>query len=207
MQPPRDGDLGERQLGPGAVLVVEQELDLAVIDGLPRSGAGEEHVVGPLGPQLVRAQRAGRPQDRVGDVRLSRAVRTDHDRDARLEAHLDRVHERLGAAKLDPLQVHPPRLPGAADGGRGRFGQDAEDSSAASSTRLSASRAASCSAAFFELPRPIPSCSPSPTAAAVNTRSLGGPSASSRAYDTLRPLLASVSWSSVLKSTWLKSAY
>ena len=68
--------------------------------------AGEEHVVGLLGAQLARAHRAGRPEDRVGDVRLAGAVRPDDDRDSRLEPDLDRVHERLEPAQLDRLQVH-----------------------------------------------------------------------------------------------------
>src|SRR5829696_229889 len=41
-----------------------------------------------------------------------------------------------------------------------------------------ASRAAFCSAAFFESPFPIPACSPSMTAAHVKERSCGGPSTS-----------------------------
>ena len=44
-------------------------------DGLAARGPGEEDVVGLLGAQLVRAQRPRRPEDRVGDVRLARAVR------------------------------------------------------------------------------------------------------------------------------------
>src|SRR5207248_1543819 len=55
--------------------------------------------------------------------------------------------------------------------GHGR--QDARD--------RSASRAASCSAAFFERPSPTPSCSPSTTAAHVKWRSCGGPLASTTA--------------------------
>jgi hypothetical protein len=43
----------------------------------------------------------------------------------------------------------------------------------------SASRAASCSAAFFEAPVPTPACTPSMIAAHVNERSCGGPSTSS----------------------------
>jgi hypothetical protein len=43
----------------------------------------------------------------------------------------------------------------------------------------SASRAASCSAAFFEEPVPVPSWSPSTFAAQVKVRSCGGPSTSS----------------------------
>ena len=116
MQPPRDRDLGERQVGPGAVLVVEEQLDLAELDGLARRRAGEEHVVGLLGAQLVRAERAGGPEDRVGDVRLAGAVRPDHDGDPGLEAHLGRVDERLEAAEVDRFQVHArPRLSSGAD--------------------------------------------------------------------------------------------
>ena len=87
--------------GPIAVRVVEDELDLAVVRRRAARGAGEEHVVGLLGAQLGRAERAGRPDDRVGDVRLARAVRADDDGDARLEPHLDRVRERLEAAQRD----------------------------------------------------------------------------------------------------------
>src|SRR5262249_10501939 len=58
VQAARERDLRERELGPGAVLVVEDELDLAEVDRLPAGRAGEEHVVGLLGPELVRAERA-----------------------------------------------------------------------------------------------------------------------------------------------------
>src|SRR6185437_263747 len=50
---------------------------------------------------------------------------------------------------------------------------------AATPRRSSASRAASCSAAFFERPRPTPTSSPSITAAQVKRRSCGGPCTSS----------------------------
>src|SRR5438067_1833834 len=74
--------------------------------------------------------------------------------------------------------------------------------------RLSrASRAASCSASFFERPVPVPTTSPSMIAAAVNDLSCGGPSTLTVAYDTLRPLRASCSCSSVLWSTNVVSAY
>ena len=106
VQPARDRDLAVRQVGPGAVGVVEQQVDLAEVDRVAAGRAGEEHVVGLLGAQLARAHRAGRPEDRVGDVRLARAVRADDDRDARLEVDLDRVDERLEPAQLDRLQVH-----------------------------------------------------------------------------------------------------
>jgi hypothetical protein len=95
MQPAREGHLGERELGPRGVLVVEDELDLAEVDRLPAGRAREEHVVGLLRTELVRAERARGPQDRVRDVRLAGAVRADDHGDPRLQANLDRVHERL----------------------------------------------------------------------------------------------------------------
>jgi len=89
VQPPGDRDLTEVELRQRTVLVVEEELDLAVVGRCVPGRAREEHVVGLLGAQLVRAQAAGGPEQRVGDVRLAGAVRPDHDGDSRLEAHLD----------------------------------------------------------------------------------------------------------------------
>ena len=106
-EPSRDRDLAEVELVPeAAVLVVEHELDLAVVGGLAGRGAPEEDVVGLLGAHLGRRQRAGRPDDRIGDVRLAGAVRADHDGHPGLEAHLDGIRERLEAAQLDAPQVH-----------------------------------------------------------------------------------------------------
>ncbi len=51
------------------------------------------------------------------------------------------------------------------------------DGEACAASNASASRAASCSAAFLEPPLPTPSCSPSTTATQVKWRSCGGPSA------------------------------
>ena len=90
-EPPGDRDLAEVELRPVAVLVVEHELDLAVLGRLAVAAAGEEDVVGLLGAQLGRGQRARRPDDRVGDVRLARAVRADDDRNPGLEIDLERV--------------------------------------------------------------------------------------------------------------------
>ena len=121
-EPARDRDLAEVDLvAEAAVRVVEHELDLAVIGRRTVRGAAEEHVVGLLGPQLGRRQRARGPDDRVGDVRLAGAVRADDHGDARLELELDRVDERLEAADLDGLEVHVgPTLTAGADGaGRG----------------------------------------------------------------------------------------
>ncbi len=71
VQPPRDRDLRELEPRERPVLVVEQELDLAVVGRRPVGRAGEEDVVRLLGPQLVRAQAARGPEQRVGDVRLA----------------------------------------------------------------------------------------------------------------------------------------
>src|SRR5204863_5851787 len=102
----RDRELGVVER-PGAVLVVEEQLDLAEVGRAAAGGTREEDVVRLLGPQLVRAERAGRPANRVGDVRLARSVRPDDHADARLEAHLDRVREGLEATELDRAKVHP----------------------------------------------------------------------------------------------------
>ena len=106
VQPANDRDLREIELGQRTVLVVEQQLDLAVVGRGPVRGPGEEHVVRLLGAELAGRERTGRPDQRVGDVRLARTVRPDDDGDARLEPDLDRVGERLEAAQLDCTQVH-----------------------------------------------------------------------------------------------------
>ena len=94
VQTAHDGHLGG-QVGQCGVLVVEHELDLAVGDRLSASPSREQHVVGLLGAELVRAQAPRRPQQRIGHVRLPGAVRPDDHGDARLEAHLDRFGKDL----------------------------------------------------------------------------------------------------------------
>jgi len=100
-EPARDGDFREVERWPGTVLVREDELDLAVLRTLAITAAGEEHIVGLLRAQLGRRQGARRPDDRVGDVRLPRAVRPHDDGDAGLESDLERVRERLEAADAE----------------------------------------------------------------------------------------------------------
>ena len=100
VQPPRDRELGVRQ-GPFAVRVVEEQLDLAEVFGRAAAAACEEDVVRLLRAELGGRQRAGRPDDRVGDVGLAGAVRPDDHGNARLETNLDRFRERLEAAQLD----------------------------------------------------------------------------------------------------------
>jgi hypothetical protein len=106
VQPSHERDLRERKLGKSAILVVEEELDLAVVGRRTVLAAREEDVVGLLGSQLARSEASGGPEQRIGDVRLAGAVRPDDDGDALLEANLDRVGKRLEAAQLDRSQVH-----------------------------------------------------------------------------------------------------
>ena len=70
VQTPRDRDLAVRQLGPLAVGVVEQQVDLAEVGRLAADRPREQNVVGLLRAQLARAHRSGRPEDGVRDVRL-----------------------------------------------------------------------------------------------------------------------------------------
>ena len=108
VEAPRDRELGELER-PVTVLVVEEKLHLAEGGGVTPTPTPEEDVVRLLCPELARAQASGSPDDRVRDVRLARAVRPDDDGHARLEAHLDRVRERLEAAQLDRSQVQRPQ--------------------------------------------------------------------------------------------------
>ena len=168
-EPPRDRHLAEVELlAEAAVLVVEHELDLAVVGGGPGRRAAEEDVVGPVGTKLGRRERARRPHDRVGHVRLAGPVRTDDDGDPGLEGHLDGVGERLEAAQLDGAQVHRAgSIAAAADGDQRSFAVEMagrrdrasgvrQSSTWASGSVASACAAASCSAAFFVEPRPYP---------------------------------------------------
>src|SRR3954449_13070975 len=118
MQPARDRELGIVDVDrPVAGAVVEEELDLAEVRRLAVRGAGEEDVVRLLGAQLARAERAGGPADRVGDVGLARAVRPDDHPHPGLETHLDGVGERLESTQLYRTEVHARlRLSGGADG-------------------------------------------------------------------------------------------
>jgi hypothetical protein len=101
VQASHDRNLRKRQLRNRAVLVVEDELDLAVLGWLAPAGARVEDVVGLLGAELARAQAPRRPQECVGDVRFPGPVRPDDHGDARLEADLDRIREGLEAADAD----------------------------------------------------------------------------------------------------------
>src|SRR4029079_14319690 len=70
MQPAHERDLRARKLLERAVLAVEEELDLAVISRRAILAACEQDVVRLLRTHLARRQAPGRPEQRVGDVRL-----------------------------------------------------------------------------------------------------------------------------------------
>src|SRR5207237_4129744 len=68
VEAPSDRDLAEVELLERSVGVVEEELDLAELGRRAAGRAGEEDVVRLFGAQLVRAQAAGCPEQRVGHV-------------------------------------------------------------------------------------------------------------------------------------------
>ena len=106
------GDRERREVEPAdALRVLELELDLAEGGRNALARAAEEHVVRLLGAELGRAQAPGRPDDRVGDVRLPGAVRPDEDRDPGLEPKLDRIGKALEAAQAETCEVHARSLP------------------------------------------------------------------------------------------------
>ena len=134
--------------------VVQHELDLGALARLATGGAGEDHVLHRLAAHRHRRLLAERPQDRVGDVRLARAVGADDHAHARTEFQPGPLGERLEALQRDRLEVHY------------------------CSSASSAAWAASCSASF--LLRPVPRATSTPPIDAVisNVRSCGGPCSS-----------------------------
>ena len=96
-----DGHFGEFALEP-AILVVEGDGDF----GHPGRGAtlapGEDDILGLLRAEGAVAGFPEHPAHRIGDVRLARAVRTDHGGNAGLEDQ----HGARGKA-LEPVQVEP----------------------------------------------------------------------------------------------------
>ena len=74
VQAPHDRDLAQRQVD-RAVGVVEHDLDLGGAARLHAAAAAEDHVLHRLAAHRERRLLAHRPQHRVGDVGLARAVR------------------------------------------------------------------------------------------------------------------------------------
>ena len=111
LDPAGDRDLRELA-GRPALGVVDHDLDLGEAPRRLAIAAGEDHV-----PHLLAANRRGallaeRPEHRVGDVRLARAVRPHDHADARREGQPGTVGEGLEALQIDGLQIHRSRKGG-----------------------------------------------------------------------------------------------
>ena len=99
------GDL--RELGRGAAVgVVDRHLDLGGAAPADALAPGRDHVLHRGAADRARALLAERPQDRVGDVRLARAVGADDHADARRELQPGPLGERLEPLHLDRSQIH-----------------------------------------------------------------------------------------------------
>ena len=100
-----DGDLVkvDRQ---HMVRVIEHQRDLGHTHRLARRRAREDDVLHGLAAQLLGALLTQDPQNRVGDVRFSRAVGTDDDGQARLKRHMGAVGKRLEPFEREGLEIH-----------------------------------------------------------------------------------------------------
>ena len=100
-----DGDLVkvDRQ---HMVRVIEHQRDLGDTHRLTRRRAREDDVLHGLAAQLLGALLTQDPQNRVGDVRFSRAVGTDDDGQARLKRHMGAVGKRLEPFEREGLEIH-----------------------------------------------------------------------------------------------------
>ncbi len=89
----------ENSIGQQVGRVVDRQRHLGPAQSRPVGGSGEDDVVHLAAAQRTRSLRAQHPGDRVDEVRLPRAVRTDDDRDAGLE-----IEDRLVGEGLEPPQ-------------------------------------------------------------------------------------------------------
>ena len=92
--------------GKHMVRVIEHQRDLGDTHRLARRRAREDDVLHGLAAQLLGALLAQDPQNRVGDVRFSRAVGTDDDGQARLKRHMGAVGKRLEPFEREGLEIH-----------------------------------------------------------------------------------------------------
>ncbi len=86
--------------------VVDGEADLGPAERRAGGGAGEDHVVHLLAAHRARGLGAEHPGDRIHDVGLARAVRSDDDGDTRLELQRRGLGERLETLQGEALQEH-----------------------------------------------------------------------------------------------------
>ncbi len=105
VQPPQDRDLADRQVQPTGG-VVEHDLDLGLGSRLDAAGTREDHVLHRLAANGQGRLLAHRPQHRVGDIGLARAVGPDDHRHAGREGQPRAVGEGLEALQGDRAQVH-----------------------------------------------------------------------------------------------------
>ncbi len=101
----RDRDLVEID-GKHVIGIVEDERDLRDADRLARRRPGEDDVLHGLTAQLFGALLAQDPQDGVGNIGFTRAVRSDDDRQTRLERHVSAVREGFEPLEGQRLQIH-----------------------------------------------------------------------------------------------------
>ncbi len=106
MQPASDRDLCEGELRQRAVLVVEEQLDLAVVGRGPVRGPGKEHVVRFSARSSLGASDPAAQISASAMFDLPEPFGPDHDGDARLEPDLDGSGNVLKPAQLDCTQVH-----------------------------------------------------------------------------------------------------
>ncbi len=102
---PRDGDLGVLD-GQRPVGVVDGQRHLGPAERRAARGAGEDDVLHLAAAQRLGALFAHDPAERVHDVGLARAVRSDDAGDAGLEPERGRRGERFEPAQGQGLQVH-----------------------------------------------------------------------------------------------------
>ena len=88
------------------VRVIEHQRDLGNTHRLARRRAREDNILHGLAAQLLGALLAQDPQNRVRDVRFSRAVGTDDDGQARLKRHMGAVGKRLEPFEREGLEIH-----------------------------------------------------------------------------------------------------
>ena len=105
IQATRHRDLREIESEPSRI-VVERQGHLSATERRAHCRPCKYHVLHPLGTERARGLGTQYPSDRIDDVRLSRAVRADDDRHARLALDPGAICERLEADEGECLQMH-----------------------------------------------------------------------------------------------------
>jgi hypothetical protein len=122
VEPTLDGDFRELGRRP-PVGVVDHHLDLGLAALAGVFAAGRDHVLHRGPADRPRALLAERPQHRIGDVALARAVRPDDHADAGRELKAHPLGEGLEALHRDRSQIHTITLPRPPDATQFSFPQ------------------------------------------------------------------------------------